>query len=298
MAKNIEINVAESVAPPRVSEFRRFVRIMVGRKVVLVGVIIIFIFLITAIFAPQIAPYDPNKIDMDNSLLSLNGQHLLGTDIMGRDTLSRIIYGSRTSIIIGFSAVIIGSTLGITLGLIAGYSGGLVNSVIMRLIDAFMAFPMILLVLLIASLLGQGLKNMVVSLGVGMMASYARMVCGQVVSVKENDYVLAANSIGASNIRVMLVHVLPNCMAPLIVMMTMMLGSVILMEAGLSFLGVGISPPTPSWGAMVNDGYGYILSHPVLSFAPGVAIMLLVFAFNMVGDGLRDTLDPRLRGIL
>lgn len=298
MAKNIEIDVAESVAPPKVSEFRRFVRIMVSRKVVLVGVIIIFIFLITAIFAPQIAPYDPNKIDMSNSLLSPNWQHLLGTDIMGRDTLSRIIYGARTSIIIGFSAVIIGSTFGITLGLIAGYSGGLVYSIVMRLIDAFMAFPMILLVLLIASLLGQGLKNMVVSLGVGMMASYARMVCGQVVSVKENDYVLASKSIGADRIRIMLFHILPNCMAPLIVMMTMTLGSVILMEAGLSFLGVGISPPTPTWGAMVSDGYGYVLSHPVLSFAPGVAIMLLVFAFNMVGDGLRDTLDPRLRGIL
>jgi peptide/nickel transport system permease protein len=298
MVKKIEINEVESVAPPKVNEFQRFLRVMVGRKVVLVGMTIIIISIITAIFAPQIAPYDPNKVDMDNALLSPSWQHLLGTDAMGRDTLSRIIYGARTSMIIGLSAVIIASTIGITLGLVAGYAGGLVYSIIMRLIDAFMAFPIIMLVLVIASLLGQGLKNIVISLGVGMMASYARMVCGQVMSVKENEYILAERSIGSKPIRIMLVHVLPNCMAPVIVMMTMMLGSVILMEAGLSFLGVGISPPTAAWGAMVNNGYRYLISNPILSIAPGVAIMLVVFAFNMVGDGLRDTLDPRLRGTL
>jgi len=168
----------------------------------------------------------------------------------------------------------------------------------MRLIDTLMCFPMILLALLIAALLGGGLKNVIIALSFALMPSYARLMCGQVLSVKTNDYVLAERSIGASNFRIMLRHVLPNCFPPLIVQMTLMLGSTILAEAGLSFLGIGIMPPTPAWGSMVNDGRQYLLTNPILSFAPGLAIMLTVYAFNMIGDGLRDALDPRLRGVL
>jgi ABC-type dipeptide/oligopeptide/nickel transport system permease subunit len=200
--------------------------------------------------------------------------------------------------IIGISAVVIAAVLGITLGLLAGYIGGIVNAIIMRFTDSLMAFPMMMLVLIIAAVLGQGLVNICISLGIGMMAGYARMVCGQVLAVKENDYVLAQRVTGSSQWRVMVLHILPNCLAPLIVMMTMMLGSAILAEAGLSFLGVGINPPEAAWGAMVNAGYKYLLSYPLLSLIPGIAIMLVVFAFNMVGDGLRDALDPRLRGTL
>ncbi len=264
----------------------------------IVGLVIIFINLIAAIFAPWLAPYDPNKPVLDQDLQNPSWEHPLGTDTLGRDSLSRLIYGARTSMIIGISAVAIAALLGITLGLVAGYSGGIIYIVIMRLVDALMAFPMIMLMLIIAAMLGQGLLNICISLGIGMMAAYARMVCGQVVSIKENDYILAEKVGGVGNLRIMFRHILPNCLAPLIVMMTMMLGEAILAEAGLSYLGIGINPPDAAWGAMVNAGYPYLLSFPLLSFVPGLAIMLLVFAFNMVGDGLRDALDPKLRGTL
>jgi ABC-type dipeptide/oligopeptide/nickel transport system permease subunit len=284
--------------PAHINEGRRIIRVLAGRKIVVVGFVIIFLTLLTAIFANWLAPYDPYEPNMEHSLEQPSWQHWLGTDSLGRDTLSRIIYGARTSMIIGVSAVAIAAFLGISLGLIAGYFGGLIESVVMRFIDAFMAFPMIMLTLVIAALLGQGIVNVIIALGIGMMVGYARLVCGQVLSVKENDYVLAEKSIGAGSLRIMVQHIFPNCLATLIVMMTMMLGSTILAEAGLSFLGIGINPPGAAWGAMVNNGYRYLLSNPILSFAPGIAIMLVVFAFNMVGDGLRDALDPRLRGTI
>ena len=224
--------------------------------------------------------------------------HLLGTDTLGRDTLSRIIYGSRTSLIVGIVAIFVASFIGNVLGLIAGYFGGKTYTIIMRFIDALMTFPMILLALTIAAVLGGGLKNIVIALGISMIPPYARLMCGQVLHIKQNDYVTASHAIGASNVRVMLRHVAPNCFPPLIVLMTMMIGGAILAEAGLSFLGIGINPPGAAWGAMVSEGYRYLLTTPILSFAPGLAIMLVVFAFNMAGDGLRDALDPRLRGTL
>jgi ABC-type dipeptide/oligopeptide/nickel transport system permease subunit len=168
----------------------------------------------------------------------------------------------------------------------------------MRLIDALMTFPMILLALTIAAVLGGGLRNVILALGVSLVPPYARLMCGQALTVKQNDYVTAGRAMGAGNFRIMLNHVAPNCFPPLIVLMTMMMGSAILAEAGLSFLGIGINPPGAAWGAMVSEGYRYLLTNPVLSFAPGLAIMIVVFAFNMVGDGLRDALDPRLRGTI
>ena len=260
--------------------------------------IIILILVITAIFAPWLAPHDPYGMDLTKTLQSPNSTHLLGTDSLGRDTLSRVIYGSRTSLMVGIVAVLIASSIGITLGLMAGYFGGIVNMVIMRFVDALMAFPMILLALVIAALLGAGIVNIMIAIGVTMMASYARVMCAQVLTIKENEYVTAERSIGAPDRRIMFIHVLPNSFPPLIVMITMQLGSAILAEASLSFLGIGVAAPTASWGGMVNDGQKYLLNHPQLSFAPGVAIMLVVFAFNLIGDGLRDALDPRLKGTL
>jgi ABC-type dipeptide/oligopeptide/nickel transport system permease subunit len=195
-------------------------------------------------------------------------------------------------------AVGIAASIGMSMGLIAGYFGGWAYTIIMRFIDALMAFPMLLLALVIAALLGGGIKNVMIAVGIALIPGYARLMCGQVLSVKENDYILAEHCIGASNLRIMTHHFVPNCFPPLIVLITMMMGTTILAEAGLSFLGVGIKPPTPAWGGMVNDGYKYLLSRPLLSFAPGFAIMLVVLGFNMVGDGLRDALDPRLRGTL
>lgn len=284
--------------PPRVSELRRFFRVFLGRGLVKFGVAIILIFVIVAIFAPVISPYSPYATDYSQSLAQPSWHHFLGTDAPGRDVLSRLFYGARTSLMIGLVVVAIASIIGMTLGLIAGFYGGWTFTIIMRIIDALMCFPMILLALLVAALLGGGIRNVIIALSFALMPGYARLMCGQVLSVKSNDFVLAERSIGANNLRIMFRHILPSCFPPLIVQMTLMLGATILAEAGLSFLGIGIQAPTATWGSMVNDGRNYLLTNPILSFAPGLAIMLIVYAFNMVGDGLRDALDPRLRGVL
>ncbi len=283
---------------PRVSEWLRFRRVFLSRPLVIFGMVVIILFVLIAIFAPLIAPYPPNEPDLYHPLQNPSAAHWLGTDALGRDTLSRIIFGTRTSLEIGLIVVFFASVVGITLGTIAGFYGGWLYIIIMRLIDALMSFPMILLALVIAALLGGGMRNVIISLSVALMPGYARLMCGQVLSVKQNDYILAARGMGASSLRMMLRHVVPNCVSPLIVQITMMLGVTILAEAGLSFLGIGIMPPTAAWGNMVSDARDYLSVLPILSFAPGLALMLVVFAYNMVGDGLRDALDPRLRGIL
>jgi peptide/nickel transport system permease protein len=283
---------------PRVSEFQRFRRVFFSRKLVIFGLVIVLLLIISAALAPILAPYDPYEPNMNEKLELPSWRHLLGTDNVGRDILSRIIYGTRNSLMVGIIAVAIAAGIGVTLGLIAGYTGGITFTIIMRLMDAMMTIPMILLALVIATVLGGGLANIMIALGIGLVPGYARLMCGQTLTVKANDYVLAGRSMGAGNLRMMLRHILPNCLPPLIVMMTMMLGMAILSEAGLSFLGIGIEAPGAAWGSMVSTGYRYLLSNPYLSIAPGVAIMLVVFAFNMVGDGLRDALDPRLRGTL
>ena len=283
-------------APPRVSALRRFIKVFFGRKVVIFGLAVIVVLVIAGAFAKYIAPHDPYLQDFDNIKGPPSVEHLLGTDSLGRDTLSRIIYGARTSLVVGIVAIVFAAFFGNMLGLTAGYFGGWTYIIIMRIIDSLMTFPMMLLALTIAALLGGGLKNIVVAIGVSMIPPYARLMCGQVLQVKQNDYVTAARAIGASHWRIMFRHVALNCFPPLIVLMTMMIGRAILAEAGLSFLGIGIKPPGAAWGAMVNEGYRFMTTFPILSFAPGIAIMLVVFAFNMVGDGLRDALDPRLRG--
>jgi peptide/nickel transport system permease protein len=285
-------------APPRVSEWRRFSRVFLGRKVVMFGIIVIGLLILTAIFAPWLAPYNPNDPSLRDTLASPSRTHLLGTDSLGRDTLSRIIYGSRPALQVGLIAVSIAAFIGMSLGLLAGFYGKFVNTIIMRSMDAIMSVPMILLAVTIAALLGGGLKNVLIALGIALIPPYARQMCSQVLSVKQNDYITASKAGGASDLRIMLAHMLPNCFPPIIVLMTMQIGTAILSEASLSFLGIGIKPPDAAWGSMVSEGYQNMLRAPVLSIAPGVAIMLVVFAFNMVGDGLRDALDPKLRGTL
>jgi len=289
-----EIEVKEEL--PRVSELARFRRVFFSRGLVIFGMVIIVIFVMMAILAPWIAPYDPYELGTGKILENPSSSHLLGTDQLGRDSLSRVIHCARVSLMVGLIVVILAAIFGMTLGLIAGYYGGWANTIIMRCIDALMSFPMLLLAMVIAALLGGGIKNVIIALTVGLVPIYARLMCAQVLTVKENDYITAGRSIGAGDMRIMLKHVLINCFPPLIVMMTMMLGSTILAEAGLSFLGIGIEAPTAAWGSMVNDGRDYLTQVPILSVAPGIAIMLVVFSFNMVGDGLRDALDPRLRG--
>jgi len=298
MSDNNTSSLELTQAPPRISEFKRFRRVFFNRGLVIFGILVIALMIITAIFASLIAPYDPYTQDLGHILANPNSAHLLGTDELGRDNLSRIIYGSQISLMIGLVAVSSAAVVGMTLGLLAGYFRGWVYTIIMRFTDAMMTIPMLLLALIIAAALGSGVRNVVIALGIGLMPAYVRLMCGQVLAVKENDYVMAARAGGASSWRIMFRHIAPNCLPPLIVLVTMMLGTTILAEAGLSFLGIGIKPPTAAWGAMVSSGYKFLFSHPILSFAPGACIMLVVFAFNMVGDGLRDAIDPRLRGTI
>ena len=199
---------------------------------------------------------------------------------------------------VGFITVTVAAIIGIPLGLMAGFFGGISNMIIMRAMDALMGFPFLLLALLLSAVLGGGIQNVIIALSIALVPGYARVMHGLTLSIKENDYILAERAMGASSRRSMFGHVLPNALAPMIVLATAQLGILILAEAGLSYLGIGIKPPGAAWGSMVADGYQYLLSNPVLSFAPGLAIMVVVFAFFMVGDGLRDALDPRLRGLL
>jgi ABC-type dipeptide/oligopeptide/nickel transport system permease subunit len=300
--QNNVTNIVEPAASPEIlpaqSESRRVMRVFFGRKLAVVGLVLIVFLIITAISAPWLAPYPPNDINMAQTLAKPSVEHWLGTDNLGRDVLSRIIYGARTSLIIAVGATAASVILGETLGLIAAHFGGIVFQIIMRIIDALMAVPMLLVALIMASLLGGGVKNVILALGVGMLSVHARMMCAQALSVKQKDFILAARAMGISDIRMMARHIFPNAFPALMVVITVGLGAVILAEAGLSFLGVGVMPPYPAWGSMISDGYKYILSNPALSFSPGVAIMLVVFGFNMMGDGLRDALDPRLRGLL
>jgi peptide/nickel transport system permease protein len=293
-----EVIVIPEEKPVHISEFRRLIRVMFGRWLVVVGVVIIFLLILTAVFAPYIAPYQPNKQNLRLSIQPPSRDHWLGTDDLGRDQLSRIIFGSRIALMVGVVAVTVSGLIGMFLGLLAGYFGGWTETIIMRLVDALMAFPPIVLMLSIAAVLGGGLTNVMIAVGIGMIPTYCRLMCAQILSIKENDHILAANTIGASHLRVMFVHLVPNAFPSLLILFTLNMGSAILMEASLSFLGIGINPPTATWGSLINTGYTYLLTNPALSLAPGVAILLVVLAFNMVGDGLRDALDPRLRGKL
>lgn len=294
MQTTLEEPVSTAVARPR--RGRKFIQVFLDRKAILVGSLILLVMVVLAVFAPYIAPYSPYQQDLDHTLAPPSWQHLLGTDLFGRDELSRIIFGTRASLMVGVVSVAIAGGVGIALGLMAGYLGGIIDSLIMRIMDALMAIPPIILALSIGSALGGGLKDVMISLGIALIPIYARLMRGQVLSVREADYVIAGELSGSSNLRNMLVHVLPNCVSPLIVLITLNLGVAILAEAALSFLGLGMAPPGAAWGSMINDGYPYMRTNPLLSFAPGVAVMLVVVAFNLVGDALRDALDPKLRG--
>jgi peptide/nickel transport system permease protein len=290
--------IGSAVAPPHHSEWRRVARVYFGRKLYVIGFVLVVIIFITAIFAPLLARYGPIDTDLRSVLKPPSAAHWLGTDQLGRDILSRIIFGTQTSLLIGFSAVFSSAIIGMLMGLAAAFFGGWVFAIIMRFTDALMALPGIILVLLIAGLAGGGIPVVIFALGFGGIAGMCRMMCGLALSVKQNDYILAGRAMGMSNWRLMLTQIFPNAFPPLMVGITMGIGGVVLGEAGLSFLGIGVQAPTPSWGGMVFDGESYLLKNPLLSLAPGVAIMLLVFGFNMVGDGIRDAIDPKLRGVI
>ena len=277
---------------------RQFIKALFSRKIVLVSACIVMLIILVAVFAYQIMPFDPNKPAVRERNQGPSATHLLGTDEYGRDVLSRIIIGSRVSLIVGVLAVVIACIIGTTLGMVAGYFGGFVDDTISRVAEAIRVIPQVVLAIALCAVFGGGIINMSIILGISNMTVYIRMMRSQVMSIKERDYIMAGRLQGNSNLRLMLHHILPNSVSPIIVTMTQQIGGTILSEAGLSFLGLGISTPTASWGTLVSGGRTYLLTNPVYSLAPGICIALLVICLNSVGDGVRDALDPRLRGEL
>jgi len=254
---------------------------------------ILIFFILAALFAGYIAPHDPEKANLELRLKEPCREYPFGTDHLGRCILSRIIFGARVSLLVGLLVVSSSFVLGLAIGTLSGYYGGWLDEIVMRVVDAFLAFPSLLLALGIAGLFGAGFMNLVIALITVDWAGYARLARGSVMTVKEQDYIKAAKGLGAGDMHVILCHVIPNVISPLIVMATIGMGYVILSAAGLSFLGFGVQPPTPEWGSMLSEGKTYIRSAPYIMIFPGIAIMLTVIAFNYLGDELRDLLDPR-----
>ena len=259
------------------------------------GAIIILLLCLMAVFAPQLSPNNPTTACLDDRLISpfTVSEYPLGTDHLGRCVLSRLLYGARISLMVGIIVVGISGAIGITLGIVSGYYGGVIDAVIMRFVDATLSFPSIFLAVTIAGLLGRGLPSVIIALIVVDWTAYARISRGSVLSLKEKEFVESARSLGASDRYIMIRHILPNIIGPVIVIGTLGMAYVILSAASLSFLGFGPQPPTPEWGAMLNAGRMYMRTEPHLTIIPGLAIMVMVLAFNLLGDGLRDILDPR-----
>ena len=259
------------------------------------GAAVLALVVLMALVAPFISPYDPLKQDLVNARLAPSAEHLLGTDDLGRDVLSRVIYGSRVSLIAGLASVAIGVVVGSLLGLVAGFSGGLADSLVMRLVDAVLAFPGLVLALALGAVMGAGLFGVVIALGVVYTPTFARLMRGQVLSIREREFVAAARVIGSPAWRIVAKHVLPNVATPIVIQASLSIAFAILAEASLSFLGLGVSPPTPSWGGMINQGRGYLQQAPWIVFGPGAALFVTVLGLNFVGDAIRDALDPRIR---
>ncbi len=257
------------------------------------GVVVICLLALTA---PWVSPYDPLEQDYDALLQPPSLEHPFGTDRIGRDILSRVIYGTQVSVLVGLVAVGIAIVIGVPLGLVSGFVGDAVDNVIMRFMDALLAFPRLILALAIVAVLSPGALNVMIAVGIGSMPVYARLMRSQALSIRENQYIEAAHSLGTPPLRVMLRHILPNAISPIIVQATLGLGFAVLAEAGLSFLGVGVQPPTATWGSILNQGAPLLEQAWWVAFFPGLAIFLFVLCLNLAGDALRDILDPRLRG--
>lgn len=264
-------------------------------KLAMFGLSIVIILVLVAIFAPLIAPYDPLNRVKEDSMLGPSKTYFFGTDILGRDIFSRVIYGSRISLEIGMVAVGISVVLGLLMGAISGYFGNVPDAIIMRIADIFFAFPYILGAIAIMTVLGPGIINIFIAIGLLGWASFARIFRGSILSIKNKEYVEAARALGASNFRIISKHIFPNAFAPIIVYATMNVGTAIIVEAALSFLGIGVQPPTPAWGKMLSEALNYIDIAPWMMIFPGLAILITVLGFVLLGDGLRDAFDPKLK---
>lgn len=264
-------------------------------RAAVIGGLIVGTFVAAAIFAPALAPYDPTQGKLGDRLQAPSWQHLLGTDELGRDLFSRIIYGARISLEIQVVSVALALVIGVVLGVLSGYYGRLLDTLIMRLMDILLAFPGIFLAIAIIAALGTGLTNLMLAAGIYSVPQFARIVRGSVLSLKEKEFVEAARAAGESDPAIIFRYLLPNAMAPIIVQTTLRMATVLLTASGLSFLGLGVQPPTPEWGAMLSNARSYLIVAPHVATIPGLAIMIVVVGFNLFGDGLRDSLDPRLR---
>ena len=264
-------------------------------KLAVAGLFVLILIIIIAIIAPVLAPYHYSTQDSKSSYAGASPAHILGADKLGRDLLSRLLFGARASLQMGFIAIAIAAIIGVTIGAIAGYFGGWTDNICMRVLDIYQAIPMLLLCITLAAILGPSLQNAIIALGVSHVPSFARLMRASVLTVREKEFIESARAINVGNTRIILTHVVPNAMAPIIVEITMGIGMCILAGSLLSFVGLGVQPPTPEWGTMISDGRSVMREHPTLALYPGVCVMLSVLACNLLGDGLRDALDPRLK---
>lgn len=278
---------------------RQTLRIFFGRGIIVkVCSAILILFILVSLLSTFISPYDPNAQDLLNTNSTPTWEHILGTDYLGRDVLSRLMYGGRVSFSVSLLSGTFAAVVGILLGLIAGYVGGLVNRVIIGVTDIVLSIPGMVFTLIIAAIMGSSVFSLTLAIGIGMVPSYIRMMNGLVLSLRENDYIVASQLVGQKGRRILLKHLLPNAFPSLIVLYTINLGQAIMTESSLSYLGVGINPPTATWGNMVADAYPHLMLAPWLAIIPGICIIVLIISLNIVGDALRDALDPRLRGKL
>ena len=289
-------SAAQPVAPPAAAPAERLLRAARLNPLATAGVVLVVVFAVLAIFAPWLAPYDPAQINLPARLAGPSAAHWFGTDELGRDMLSRIIYGARISMLVGSSVVCFSLLLGLIVGCIAGYYGGRVDRVVnVVVMNAFLSFPGILLAIAFVAFLGPGIFNLILALSIGGWVGYARLVRAQVLATREREFVEAARALGASDWRVITRHILPNMIQPVIVQAAIGMAGAVLAEATMSFLGLGVPPPAASWGSMLNDGRSHLFDAPHLVLFPALAVMLAVLSFNFIGDALRDYLDPRAR---
>src|SRR5438552_151243 len=287
------LTVGMVAAPRDLSPAQRALRRLVRRRGAMVGLAVVAFFILLAVFAPAVSPYDPLQTSWSAIRKAPSAAHLFGTDEIGRDVLSRVVWGARASLLAGLVSVCISLSLGVPIGLVAGYVGGWVDALISRITDAMLACPFLILAIALAAFLGPSLTNAMIAIGISATPVFIRLTRAQVLSIKVEDYVEAARAIGNSHLRIALRHILPNVVAPLIVQATLAIAAAVIAEASLSFLGLGQQPPAPSWGSMLNTARNYVDQAPWMAVWPGLSIFLLVLSFNLLGDGLRDALDPR-----
>jgi len=270
-------------------------RTFTNNKTAIVGAVMALVVVFIAVFAFLISPYDPLDQDVFHRLTPLERSHPLGTDEYGRDVLSRIIWGTQISLMVGFFSVLLGMIIGTAMGVVAGYTGGKTDAIIMRMVDVLLSFPTLITAIMVAAILGSGLDKLIITIGIVFAPRFARLAYGPTLAVKEMEYVSSAKVVGASNFRIIIWHVLPNIFGDVMVAGTLWMGTAIMTEASLSFLGLGVSPPTPTWGNMIRSGIDVLANAPWLCLFPGLSILITVLAFNMIGDGLRDIAAPKLR---